>query len=65
MSHDHKECSPSRVAKYQAKRKPRCNGGPGCKRCWDKWATVHRLAAIITPGIFKPYVEQEARHATR
>jgi hypothetical protein len=41
MSHrskrDHKECGWSRVERYQGKRKPRCNDGDGCKRCWDKY----------------------------
>lgn len=41
MSHrskqDYKECALSRVAKYRGLRKPHCNGGRGCNRCWDKY----------------------------
>jgi len=36
-----KMCSPSRVARYQGKFKPRCNHGLGCFACWSKWEAVH------------------------
>lgn len=45
MSHrskrDHTPCGLARVAKYKAKRKPQCNGGDGCQRCWHKWHIVN------------------------
>lgn len=34
-------CVPSRVDRYKAKLKPKCNGGVGCRRCWDKWHVVN------------------------
>lgn len=42
---DYKECSPSRVAKYRGLRKPRCNGGDGCSRCWLKYDSAEGRAA--------------------
>lgn len=46
MSHrskqDYKECAPSRVSAYRGLRKPRCNGGRGCNRCWDKYHAAKR-----------------------
>jgi hypothetical protein len=36
-----KLCSPSRVARYTAKHKPRCVHGIGCTRCWDKYNRVN------------------------
>lgn len=54
-------CSPSRVARYTAKHKPRCNRGHGCPTCWAKWINVNPLAAVVTPDIFKPYVETGRR----
>jgi len=35
--HDYKECAPSRVKAYKGLRVPRCNGGIGCRRCWNKY----------------------------
>lgn len=34
-------CAWSRVHRYKAARKPACNGGDGCRRCWDKWHVVN------------------------
>lgn len=34
-------CTPLKVRRYKAIRKPRCNLGFGCKRCWDKWHVVN------------------------
>lgn len=36
-----KLCRPSVVKRYKAIREPRCNGGDGCARCWDKWHMIH------------------------
>lgn len=30
-------CTPGRVARYMAVRKPQCNRGLGCPRCWAKY----------------------------
>lgn len=37
---DYKECVPSKVANYQGLRKPACNGGRGCNRCWAKYEST-------------------------
>lgn len=34
-------CVPSRVERYKARRKPACNGGLGCYRCWHKWHIIN------------------------
>jgi hypothetical protein len=43
---NHKDCSPSRVARYQGKRHPRCNGGLGCRPCWDKYDAARRNRSL-------------------
>lgn len=35
------KCTPSKVKRYKAIRKPQCNSGQGCKACWDKWHVVN------------------------
>lgn len=50
MSHrskrDYKECGWARVERYKAIMKPRCNGGDGCRRCWDKWHIVNNRGGL-------------------
>jgi hypothetical protein len=42
-----KPCPPSRVKRYRALLKPRCNEGEGCPACWDKWRTVRRRGLLV------------------
>lgn len=39
-----KECAPSRVRRYLAWRRPQCNEGRGCHRCWGKYNMTHWLS---------------------
>jgi hypothetical protein len=35
-------CTPARVKAYKGLRRPSCNGGTGCQRCWDKYNRLQR-----------------------
>lgn len=37
---DDKACSWARVERYKGVMKPRCNGGDGCVRCWEKYSAA-------------------------
>lgn len=56
-----KACGWSRVERYKAIYKPRCNDGSGCKRCWDKWHIVNVRGGKDD----RPEGSEGATHVTR